>query len=121
MDKEAVVHIHNYSAIKRNTFESVLTREMNLEAIIQSEVSQKEKNKHRVSTHTYGIQKDGTAERICRAAVETQTQRTDSWAQQGKETGDDGESSTEMHTSPHANRWPVGSYRPRQGAQPNAL
>ena len=80
-----MVHIHNYSAIKRNTFESVLTREMNLEAIIQSEVSQKEKNKHRVSTHTYGIQKDGTDEPICRAAVETQTQRPDLWTQRGKE------------------------------------
>ena len=34
-----------YSAIKRNTFESVLMRWMNLEAIIQSEVSQKEKHK----------------------------------------------------------------------------
>ena len=32
-----------YSAIKRNTFESVLKRQMNLEPIIQSEVSQKEK------------------------------------------------------------------------------
>ena len=32
-----------YSAIKRNTFESVLMRWMNLEPIIQSEVSQKEK------------------------------------------------------------------------------
>ena len=59
-----------YSAIKRNVFGSVLMRWMNPEAIIQSEVSQKEKNKHRISTHTYGIQKDGTAERICRAAME---------------------------------------------------
>ena len=33
-----------YSAIKRNTFESVLMRWMNLEPIIQSEISQKEKN-----------------------------------------------------------------------------
>ena len=33
-----------YSAIKRTTFESVLMRWMNLEHIIQSEVSQKEKN-----------------------------------------------------------------------------
>ena len=32
-----------YSAIKRNTFESVLMRWMKLEPIIQSEVSQKEK------------------------------------------------------------------------------
>ena len=33
-----------YSAIKRNTFEPVLMRWMNLEPIIQSEVSQKEKD-----------------------------------------------------------------------------
>ena len=33
-----------YSATKKNTFESVLTRWMNLESIIHSEVSQKEKN-----------------------------------------------------------------------------
>ena len=32
-----------YSAIKRNTFESILMRWMNLEPIIQSEVSQKRK------------------------------------------------------------------------------
>ena len=44
MDKEAVVYIHNYSAIKRNTFESVLTRWMNLEPITQSELSQIEKD-----------------------------------------------------------------------------
>ena len=45
MDKKAVVHIHNeyYSAIKKNTFESVLIRWIKLEPIIQSEVSQKEK------------------------------------------------------------------------------
>ena len=35
-----------YSAIKRNAFESVLMRWMNLEPIIQSEVSQKEKDKY---------------------------------------------------------------------------
>ena len=44
-----------YSAVKRNTFESVLTRWMNLEPIIQSEVSQKEKDKYRILTHTYRI------------------------------------------------------------------
>jgi len=48
MDKEAVVHVHNgiYSAIKRNAFESVLMRWMNLESITHSEVSQKEKYKY---------------------------------------------------------------------------
>ena len=44
-----------YSAIKRNTFESVLMRWMNLELIIQCEASQKEKDKYRVLTHIYGI------------------------------------------------------------------
>ena len=44
-----------YSTIKRNTFESVLMRWMNLEPIIQSEVSQKEKDKYRILTHIYGI------------------------------------------------------------------
>ena len=42
-----------YSAIKRNTFESVLMRWMNLEPIIQSEVSQKEKDKHHILKHIY--------------------------------------------------------------------
>ena len=48
MDKEVVViyTIEYYSVIKRNTFESVLMRRMNLEPIIQSEVSQKEKDKY---------------------------------------------------------------------------
>jgi len=40
-----------YSAIKRNTFESVLMRWMNLEPIIQSEVSQKEKDKYCILIH----------------------------------------------------------------------
>ena len=44
-----------YTAIKRNVFESVLTRWMNLEPIIQNEVSQKEQDKYHVLTHTYGI------------------------------------------------------------------
>ena len=44
-----------HSAIKRNTFESVLMRWMNLEPIIQSEVSQKEKVKYHILMHIYGI------------------------------------------------------------------
>ena len=44
-----------YSAIKRNAFESVLMRWMNLEPIIQSEVSQKEKDKYCILTHIYRI------------------------------------------------------------------
>ena len=44
-----------YSALKRNASESVLMRWMNLEPIIQSEVSQKEKDKYCILTHVYGI------------------------------------------------------------------
>ena len=44
-----------YSAIKRNTFKSVLMRWMNLEPIIQSEVSQKEKDKYHILIHIYEI------------------------------------------------------------------
>ena len=62
-----------YSAIKRNTFESVLIRWMNLEHIIQSEVSQKETEKHHILMHIYGIYKNGSEEFIYGAAVEKQT------------------------------------------------
>ena len=44
-----------YSAIKKNTFESVLTRWMELEPVIQSEVSQKEKHQYIILKHIYGI------------------------------------------------------------------
>ena len=44
-----------YSAIKRNTLESVLMRWMKLEPTIQSELSLKEKNKCCVLMHIYGI------------------------------------------------------------------
>ena len=44
-----------YSDIKRNAFESVLMRWMNREPIIQSEVSQKQKDKYDILTHIYGI------------------------------------------------------------------
>ena len=44
-----------YSAIKKNAFESVLMRWMNLKNIIQSEVSQKEKRQYSILTHIYGI------------------------------------------------------------------
>ena len=44
-----------YSTIKRNTFESVMMKWMNLESIIQREVSQKEKDKYHILTHIYGI------------------------------------------------------------------
>ena len=66
MDKKVVVHIHNgvYSAIKKNAFESVLTRWMKLEPIIQSEVSQKEKHQYSTLMHICEIYKDGNDDPI---------------------------------------------------------
>ena len=46
-----------YSAIKRNEIELFGVRWMDLETVLQSEVSQKEKNKYRVLTHIYRILK----------------------------------------------------------------
>ena len=44
-----------YSDTKRSAFESVLMRWMNLEPILPSEVSQKEKDKYHILMHIYGI------------------------------------------------------------------
>ena len=74
-----------YPAIKRNPFESVLMRWMNLEPIIQSEVSQKQKDKYLFLTHIYRIQKNGTEEFIHRSAVEKQTQGIDMDMGRGEE------------------------------------
>ena len=61
-----------YSAIKKNTLESVLMRWMTLELIIQSEVSQKQKHQYSILTHIYGIQKDGNDNPVCETAKEAQ-------------------------------------------------
>ena len=55
MDKKVLVYIHNGILLshKNNAFESVLMGQMNLEPIIQSEVSQKEIDKYPSLTHIY--------------------------------------------------------------------
>ena len=68
-----------YSAIKKNTFESVLMRWMKLEPIIQNEVNQKEKHQYSILTHIYGIWKDGNDNPVCETAKETQMYRTVFW------------------------------------------
>ena len=52
-----MVHIHDGILLshKKNTFDVVLMRWMNLEPIIQSEVSQKEKDKYHILTRIYRI------------------------------------------------------------------
>ena len=62
---------------KMEKFESDVVRWMNLEPVIQSEVSQKEKNKCCILKHIYGIQKHDIEEFICRATMAIQTQRID--------------------------------------------
>ena len=75
MDKYVwyIYTVEYYSSIKRNAFESVLMRLMNLVCFIQSEVSQKEKDKFCILTHMCGILKNGTEEFSYRATMEKQT------------------------------------------------
>ena len=68
-----------YSAIKNNTFESILMRWIKLEPIIQSEVSQKEKHQYSILTHIYGIYRDGNNNPVCKTAKETQMYRIVLW------------------------------------------
>ena len=53
-----------YSAIKGNEIELFVVRWMNLESVIQSEVSQKEKNKYHMLTHIYGILKKKQKQKV---------------------------------------------------------
>ena len=46
-----------YSSMKRNEIELFAVRWMGPESVIQSEVSQKEKNNYRMPMHIYGIKK----------------------------------------------------------------
>ena len=55
MNKEDVIHIYNgiILSLKKNEFEFILVRQMDLELVIQSEASQKEKNKYHILTYIY--------------------------------------------------------------------
>ena len=44
-----------YSAIKRNEIEFFIVRWMDIESVIQCDVSQKEKNKYRMLRHVYRV------------------------------------------------------------------
>ena len=68
-----------YSAIKKNTFESVLMRWMKLEPIILSEVSQKENHQYCILMHIYGLLKDGNNNPVYETAKETLMYRTVFW------------------------------------------
>ena len=76
-----------YSATKRNTTDSFLETWMDIETVIQSEVSQKEKNKYCILTHICGTWENGTDEPVCRAEIETQMYSTNVWTPRGKSGG----------------------------------
>ena len=48
-------------------------RQVNLEPVIQTEVSKKVENRYHILTHIHAIQKNGSHKPICRAGVERQT------------------------------------------------
>ena len=52
---EKTISLTSGAGIKKNSFESVLMRWTKLEPIIQSEVSQKDKDHYNILTHIYGI------------------------------------------------------------------
>ena len=63
-----------YSARKRNEIVLFVVRWMDLESVIHSEVSQKEKNKYHMLTHIHGIKKKiGSEEPRGRTGIKTQT------------------------------------------------
>ena len=68
---------------------------MKLEPALQSEASQKEKNKYSILTPMYGIGNNGTDEPICRGGLETQMQRMEEGG-----SGTNGDSSINICTLP---------------------
>jgi len=46
-----------YSAIKRNTYESVLMKSMNLQPFIQSELNKKEEDKYHILTYIWNLER----------------------------------------------------------------
>ena len=62
-----------YSAIRRNKISSFVVMWMNLESVIQSKVSQKEKNKYCILMHMHRIYKNATDKPIYRVEIEMQT------------------------------------------------
>ena len=76
INKMGYIYTMEYnSAIKINEIELFVVRWMDLESVIESKVSQKEKNKYRILTHIYGIQKNknGSEEPRGRTGIKTQT------------------------------------------------
>ena len=78
--------IEYYSGIKRNEIGSFVEMWMDLETVIQSEVSQREKQISYINAYMWN-QKNGIDEPVRRAEIETQMQRTNVWAPRGESGG----------------------------------
>ena len=74
MDKENVAHIYNGILLshKKNEIIPFAATQMDLEMVMQSEVSHKEKNKYRIILFICGIQENGTDELTGKAETQTQ-------------------------------------------------
>ena len=75
VDEEAVLYIHN-GILLGHEKECIWVSSNEVDETgayyIQSEVSQKDKHQCNILMHTYGIQKDGNDDPICKTARETQ-------------------------------------------------
>ena len=80
-----MVHIYHGILLshRKNTFEPVLMKWMNLEPITQNKVSQKILNI--ILIHIFGIWKDGADEPIFRAAMEMQREQTCGYSRRRRE------------------------------------
>ena len=77
-----MLHVYTmdyYSVIEKKKNGPFVDMWMDLETVIQNEVSQKEKNKYCIVVHKCGIKKNGINYLICKAEIETQIQRTKVW------------------------------------------
>ena len=103
MYKEVKVHIYNGISLSHEKEWNCIIVMMwiNLESVIQSEVSQKEKNKYCMLTHIYGIQKNG----VMNLFAEKQQRYGDSDMENGLvdtvgegDSGTNGENSIDIYT-----------------------
>ena len=72
------------STIKRNETMPFTVTWMDIEIVIQSEISQKEKDNYYIVQLICGIQRNGTYELTCKPEIESQMQKTHLWYQGGE-------------------------------------
>ena len=82
---------------KKNEIEPFVEMWMDLESVMQSEVSQTEKNKYCILTRVCRVSKNGTDEPICRAGIELLTHGTDVDARGEGENGTNWEIETDIY------------------------